>query len=425
MNPVYRTRSATLLAALGLLLGAGGLVAAGPGTPAATAAGASPAAIGGLTWADDFNGPAGSAPDASKWTRETGGSGWGNNELEYYTNSTNNAAMDGAGNLVITARRENPAGSSCWYGACQYSSARMNSSGHFTQQYGRLEARLRLPRGQGIWPAFWALGSNIGSVGWPNSGEIDVMENIGREPSTVHGSLHGPGYSGGSPLTGTFTLGGGTFADAFHTFSADWGPGTVSFAVDGVTYETHTSADTHGNPWAFDHPFFLILNLAVGGNFPGNPDGSSTYPQQYLIDYVHVFAWTTGGGGTGATGPITGIGGKCLDVASSGTANGTPVQLWTCNGTGAQRWTVSPDGSLRALGKCLDVPGASIADGAKLQLWDCNGTGAQRWRIEAARDVVNVNANKCMDATGGSSADGTRAQTWTCTGVAGQKWSTP
>jgi hypothetical protein len=126
-----------------------------------------------------------------------------------------------------------------------------------------------------------------------------------------------------------------------------------------------------------------------------------------------------------ATGTITGIGGKCLDVAASSTANGTAVQLWTCNGSAAQQWTVGTDGTIRALGKCLDVPSASTANGAKLQIWDCNGTGAQAWRIEAAKDVVNVNANKCMDATGSSSADGTRAQTWTCTGAANQKWTTP
>jgi Ricin-type beta-trefoil lectin domain len=131
------------------------------------------------------------------------------------------------------------------------------------------------------------------------------------------------------------------------------------------------------------------------------------------------------GAGAAGTGQITGIGGKCLDVAAAGTANGTPVQLWTCNGTGAQNWTVGSDGTIRALGKCLDVTSAGTADGTKLQLWDCNGTGAQAWRVEAAGDVVNVPANKCMDATGQSSADGTRIQIWTCTGTANQKWTTP
>jgi beta-glucanase (GH16 family) len=407
--------------ALALATAAGGLVTVAlPSHPAS--------AVGALTWADDFNGAAGSRPDPNKWSMETGGSGNGNNELEFYTNSTSNAQLDGNGDLVITARKENPSNFQCWYGTCQYTSARMNTAGHFTTQYGRLEARLKMPRGQGIWPAFWALGDNIGSVGWPQSGEIDVMENIGREPSTNHGSLHGPGYSGGSPLTGTYNLPSGAFADGFHTFAADWSPSGISFSVDGNVYERQTPADTHGNQWVFDHPFFLILDLAVGGGFPGSPDASTQFPQQLVVDYVHVFApdGTTPPPPTGGrTGQITGLGGKCLDVAGANTANGTPVQLWDCNSTGAQKWTVGADGSLQALGKCLDVPGGSTADGAMLQLWDCNGTGAQKWRIEAARDVVNVPANKCMDATGQSSANGTRAQIWTCTGNANQKWTTP
>src|SRR5882757_9086166 len=248
-------RRGLIIAAAVVLAATATAVSVGP------AANHASAALGPLVWADDFNGPAGTAPDPTKWGHETGGSGNGNNELEFYTNSTNNAALDGAGHLVITARRETPAGSSCWYGTCQYSSARLNTSGHFTQQYGHVEARIQMPAGQGIWPAFWALGSNIGSVGWPASGEIDIMENIGREPSTNHGSLHGPGYSGGSPLTGTFTLPGGQrFSDAFHTFAIDWAPNTVSWSVDGIQYLTHTSAQTNGNPWAFNHPFYFLLN---------------------------------------------------------------------------------------------------------------------------------------------------------------------
>ncbi len=139
---------------------------------------------------------------------------------------------------------------------------------------------------------------------------------------------------------------------------------------------------------------------------------------------VATLAWPGSPAGA-ATGSITGIGGKCLDVSGANTANGTAVQLWTCNGTAAQSWAVGTDGTLRALGKCLDVPGGSVADGAKLQIWDCNGTGAQSWRVEATHDVVNAQANKCLDATGNSSADGTRVQIWTCTGAANQKWTTP
>jgi beta-glucanase (GH16 family) len=423
MDANHRRRTRFALIAFGVVVASCAAVPnAASGTaaaPSAPAAPATPAAIGGLTWADDFSGAAGSAPDGSKWAHDTGGGGWGNSELEYYTNSTSNAALDGNGHLIITARKENPAGYSCWYGSCQYTSARLLTSGHFTQAYGRFEARIKLPRGQGLWPAFWMLGDNIGSVGWPNSGEIDVMENIGREPSTNHGSMHGPGYSGGNPLTGTYSI-NGALADDFHTFAVDWGPSSAQFSVDGNVYETHTPADTNGNPWVFDHPFFMLLNVAVGGGWPGSPDGSTQFPQQMSVDYVHVYSWTSS---SGSTGHITGLGGKCLDVNGAATANGTAVQLWTCNGSNAQQWTRPGDGTIRALGKCLDVPGGSTANGAQLEIWDCNGTGAQQWRVESAGDIVNVPANKCLDVTGSNSADGTRTQISDCTGAANQKWA--
>jgi len=294
---------------------------------------------------------------------------------------------------------------------------------------------MKIPRGQGLWPAFWMLGNNIGSVGWPTSGEIDIMENIGREPSTVHGTIHGPGYSGGGGIGAGFTLPGGqAFADGFHTFAVDWEPNAITWSVDGVQYSRKTPADLNGNRWVFDHPFFIIMNVAVGGLFPGNPDASTVFPQTLTVDYVRVYAFTSGTGTTTAppttpptnrTGPIVGFGGKCMDVAGANTANGTQVQLWDCNGTAAQRWTMASDGSIRALGKCLDVSGGSTADGARVQLWDCNGTGAQRWTATAARDLVNPQANKCLDATGVSSANGTPLQIWACHGGANQKWNVP
>ncbi|MFJ8577957.1 ricin-type beta-trefoil lectin domain protein [Micromonospora sp. NPDC093277] len=405
-----RTIAAVALASVGLTVA----LTATTSAPAAAAPGA-------VTWSDDFNGAAGAAPDASKWRYDIGGGGWGNNELQYYTSSTRNAALDGNGNLVITTRRENPSGYSCWYGTCQYTSARLLTANTFTQAYGRFEARIKIPRGQGIWPAFWMLGNDIASNPWPNSGEIDIMENIGREPSTVHGSLHGPGYSGGNPLTGQTSLPGGqALADAFHTYAVDWAPDSITWYLDGVAYSRKTPADAGGNRWVFDHPFFMIMNVAVGGNWPGSPDGSTAFPQTMVVDYVRVQAWDNGGGGT--DGQIVGYGNKCVDVASANTANGTPIQLWTCNGTAAQRWSWNADGSVRALGKCMDVTGGSTANGAKVQLYDCNGTGAQRWVFSSAGDIVNPQANKCLDATGVSSADGTRLQIWDCTGGANQKW---
>ena len=372
------------------------------------------------TFADEFDGPAGSPVNGGRWATETGNNGGNNHELQFYTNSASNTSLDGQGHLVITARRENPGNFQCWNGRCQYTSARMNTSGRFTQTYGHFETRMQLPRGQGMWPAFWMLGNNIGSVGWPQSGEIDIMENIGRQPNTVFGTIHGPGYSGAGGIGATRTN-GSPFADAFHVFAIDWSPNRIAWSVDGTVYEVRTPADLGGRQWVFDHPFFVILNLAVGGDFPGNPDGSTVFPQRLVVDYVRVT--DTGGGGGGGGGRIVGIGGKCVDVAGANPANGTAVQLWDCNGTAAQQWTVGGDGTIRALNKCLDVTSAGTADGTRIQLWDCNGTAAQRWTANAARDIVNAGSNKCLDATGSSTANGTRLQIFTCNGAANQKWT--
>ncbi|MCP2313727.1 ricin-type beta-trefoil lectin domain protein [Kitasatospora paracochleata] len=389
-----------------------------------TGSGAAPARAAALAqnWSDDFDGPAGAGVDGGKWTMETGGSGNGNHELQYYTGGNSNAALDGQGHLVITAKKNSDPGLNCWYGTCQYTSARLNTSRSFTQAYGHFESRIKIPRGQGVWPAFWMLGSDIGSVGWPNSGEIDVMENIGREPSTVHGTIHGPGYSGAGGLGAAYSLPAGqSFADAFHVFAVDWSPTAITWSVDGHTYETRTPADVGGNHWAFDHPFFLILNLAIGGDWPGSPDGSTAFPQTMVVDYVHVSTSNTNP--PSYTGRITGIGGMCVDVAGGSNADGTPIQLHNCTGNPAQQWTVGGDGTVRALGKCLDVSGGSHADGAVVQLYTCNGTPAQQWTYTSAHDLTNTGANKCLDAKDNSSADGTRLQIWTCGGGANQKWN--
>ncbi|MGS2591882.1 family 16 glycosylhydrolase [Streptomyces hebeiensis] len=409
------------LCALALVCCSGAVAApavAAPGPEARSAAAPAAAAI---TFSDDFDGPAGAAVDGGKWQIETGDN-VNNHERQYYTAGNSNAALDGRGNLVITARKENPGNYQCWYGRCEYTSARLNTSGKFTSTYGHVEARMKVPRGQGMWPAFWMLGSDIGQVGWPNSGEIDIMENVGFEPGTVHGTIHGPGYSGSGGIGAGYTLPGGqAFADAFHTFAIDWSPEAITWSVDGNVYQRRTPADLGGRGWVFNKPFFLILNLAVGGYWPGDPDGSTSFPNQLVVDYVRVS--TLDGGTGGRTGTITGIGGKCVDVAGAGTANGTPIQLHDCNGNAAQRWTAASDGTLRALGKCLDVRDGGTGDGAQLHLWDCVGAASQRWALPAARDIVNIKADKCVDATGNSSADGTRLQIWTCAGTPNQKWT--
>ncbi|MEW1647363.1 MULTISPECIES: lectin [unclassified Streptomyces] len=401
-----------LFAALSAALVASAAI--GPARAASTSAAQADA----VTFSDTFDGAAGSAVNSSRWTQETGDN-VNNHEREYYTSGTNNAALDGQGHLVITAKKENPANYQCWYGTCQYTSARLNTSGKFSAQYGHVEARMKIPRGQGMWPAFWMLGTDIGSVGWPNSGEIDVMENVGFEPSTVHGTIHGPGYSGANGIGAGYTLPGGqAFADAFHTFAVDWAPNSIKWSVDGVVYETRTPADVGGNTWAFNKPFFLILNLAVGGDWPGDPNSATAFPAQLVVDSVSV---TTSSTATGAA--IRGLAGKCVDVNGANSANGTAVQLYDCNGTAAQQWTVGSDGTIRALGKCLDVTAGGTADGTKVQLYDCNGSAAQKWAVSSANDIVNPQANKCLDVTGNTSANGTPLQIWTCSGAANQKWT--
>jgi beta-glucanase (GH16 family) len=240
-----------------------------------------------LTWSDEFSTANGSLPDSSKWIMETGGNGWGNNELETYTNRTQNAHVQD-GNLVITANKETYTGSDGI--TRQYTSARLKTAGLFEQKYGRFEARIKITQGQGMWPAFWMLGNNIGTVGWPTCGEIDIMENIGKEPSIAHGSMHGPGYSGANGLTGGYTLPSGKLADDFHIFAIEWEASVVRFYVDGNLYETRTPADLPaGKTWVFDHPFFILLNVAVGGDWPGNPDNTTVFPQNMLVDYVRVY----------------------------------------------------------------------------------------------------------------------------------------
>ncbi len=242
-----------------------------------------------LVWSDEFNGSNGSAVDSSKWVSETGGGGWGNNELEYYTRRLENASQQN-GNLVIKVLQEKYTGTD---GVTRnYTSARLKTQGKFSQAYGRFEARIKIPRGQGIWPAFWMLSDDIDKAGWPACGEIDIMENIGKEPTLVHGTIHGPGYSGANGIGAPYALPGDQrFADDFDIFAVEWEPNAIRFYVDDHLYATRTPADLpKGTKWVYDHPFFLLVNVAVGGLWPGNPDESTVFPQTMLVDYVRVYA---------------------------------------------------------------------------------------------------------------------------------------
>lgn len=286
-RPISPTRLSVRAAVTVSLLG---LLCSSPGTTLSgrTRVRAADPTVWSMVWSDEFDGASNSGVDTTKWTAETGGNGWGNNELETYTNRTQNAFLSN-GLLVIKAINETFTGSD---GITRnYTSARLKTQAKFEQAYGRFEARAKIPYGQGLWPAFWMLGNDISTSGWPTCGEIDVMENISREPSTVHGTIHGPGYSGANGISADYILPAGKkFSDDFHTFAVEWEPGVARFYVDGILYKTRTPADLPaGAKWVFDHPFFIILNVAVGGFWPGNPDQTTVFPQTMQVDYVRVY----------------------------------------------------------------------------------------------------------------------------------------
>jgi beta-glucanase (GH16 family) len=228
-----------------------------------------------LVWEDDFD--TDGAPDGSKWAYDLGGGGWGNNELQTYTDNPENIIIED-GSLKITAI--NNGGS--------YTSARIKTQGLFAQAYGRFEARIKLPWGPGIWPAFWMLGANIDTEPWPQCGEIDIMEYRGQQPNLIYGSVHGPGYSGGAAITKGYGLENDRFDVDYHIFAIEWGEGYIQYFVDDVLYQEINPDDVTGE-WVYDHPFFLILNVAVGGNFVGFPTPDTPFPQTMYVDYVRVY----------------------------------------------------------------------------------------------------------------------------------------
>ena len=246
-----------------------------------------------VIWEDDFEGSAGDLPDADNWAFDVGGDGWGNNQLEYTTDSTDNVYLDGDGNLAITAIEEEYEGNA-------YTSGRITTNDLFEHGYGRYEARIQLPEGKGLWPAFWMLGTRFDDAGWPWCGEIDIMEFGGSTPDHVSGALHGPGYSAANPLTGGFSLDEGSFSEGFHDFAVEVDPGHIAWYVDGEQYMRFTRADIPEDAtWVFDprdddEGWFILLNLAVGGWFDGDPDETTEFPATMLVDWVRVSerAWT-------------------------------------------------------------------------------------------------------------------------------------
>jgi beta-glucanase (GH16 family) len=245
-----------------------------------------------LVWHDEFNGTAGESPSSAKWTYDIGTGtppGWGNKELEYYTSSRANSQLDGAGHLDIIARRGvlNP-----HLRLYRYTSARLKTLGLFAHEYGRFEIRMKIPAGQGLWPAFWMLGNDSPTVGWPNCGEIDVMEAIGKDPDAVYGSIHGPDCTDGcisNRFDATGLTAGNPLAAAFHTYTVTWSPSSISFYLDGHRYAQNGLADMPKGSWVFNHPFYLLLNLAIGGVWAGPPDASTHFPAKLVVDYVRVY----------------------------------------------------------------------------------------------------------------------------------------
>lgn len=222
------------------------------------------------------------APNSTYWSYNigTGSNGWGNNELQYYTDRPQNVVVED-GMLKITAIRE-------LYMGSNYTSARILTKGKLEQKYGRIEARIKCPLGQGIWPAFWMLGANSDTVIWPQCGEIDIMEYLGSNPTTAFGTVHGPGYAGGQSISKNFTLKNSRFDTDFHIFGIEWGENYINYYIDDKLYNQITPEDVPGE-WVFNQPFYIILNMAVGGNLPGSPNTETTFPQTMLVDYVRIY----------------------------------------------------------------------------------------------------------------------------------------
>jgi len=370
-----------------------------------------------LVWSDEFNGSIG--PD---WAFENGGGGWGNNEQEYYQRQ--NATIEN-GMLVITAKRES-------VGGYNYTSTRMKTQGHKSWCHGKIVARMALPSFQGSWPAFWMLGDNIGSVGWPACGELDIMEQINTN-NTVWGSTHW--YSGGQA---DFTNSGNTNVTGFHEYSIEWDSQYIKWFIDGNQYNSFYIGGNAGGTGAFNqNNFFIILNLAVGGNWPGFSINNNAFPAKMYVDYVRVYQDSPN---TAATSLVSGgiyefvsaVSGKALDLDGWSTADGAKIQQWSRHGGACQQWRVVDMGNGLKLqsvssGKVLDIPGADAHSGQKVQQWSDNGSNAQRFGAAHLGNGVwkfwpVLNGGLCLDVSGSSTADGAQVQVWNDNGTNAQRW---
>jgi beta-glucanase (GH16 family) len=243
-----------------------------------------------LVWSDEFDGSRHAPVDRRRWRHEIGGA-WGDGELQSYTARTTNSYQDGRGQLVLAVRAERYTGGDSI--TRNYTSARISTKEKYSFQYGMFQARMQTPTGKGLWPAFWALGTDIDRTDWPGCGEIDVMEQVGQEPTKTYGTIHGPRNVGGGQKDyepGRFVVHTSPLSQGFHTYGVQWLPGSMQFYFDGHAYWSITAADLPtGSRWVFDHPFYLILNVAVGGQWAGTPDVDTKFPQTLRVDHVRIY----------------------------------------------------------------------------------------------------------------------------------------
>ncbi len=374
-----------------------------------------------LVWSDEFNG---SSLDTSNWTAETGTGigGWGNNELEYYTNRSQNVSVSG-GNLAITARNEA-------YGGMNYTSARIKTQGLKSFTYGRIEARIKLPSGQGLWPAFWMLGNNINPDGWPKCGEIDIMERVNNN-SYVNGTVHwdSNGQADYGQVSGSIDF------SQFHTYAIEWDANYIRWFVDGAQFNEFYIQNNTGGTEEFQKPFFILLNLAVGGNWPGSPNGQTAFPAQMLVDYVRVYKaeTTTPDIVSGGIYTLTAkCSGKVLDVKEVSYDDGAKMHQWTNVNGNNQKFRIDDMGGgyykLTAVhsGKALDVPYGAATVGLQLQQCTDNGNDAQRWKIIGVGGgyykLVSKATGLVMDVSDASTEDGAAVQQYTDNNTDAQKW---
>lgn len=371
-----------------------------------------------LVWSDEFNGSIG--PD---WVYDSGGGGWGNNELEYYQQS-NATVVNNA--LTITAKHEN-------VGGMNYTSARMKTLGRRSWTFGKMEARISMPAFQGIWPAFWMEGSNITQpAGWPTCGEIDIMEHINTGTS-IPGSTHW--LSNGAQADYTMSGNANSALSNYHTYKIEWTPSLITWFIDGVQFNSFNIANGTGNTQAFQKDFFFLLNMAVGGNYPGNNIDNNGFPAQMLVDYVRVYQDAGATNAANSQQPyfllVNNATGQCADLYNGNTADDAVVNQYSYSYNSAnQRWALLPTEAgnhfrIQAwgTGKCLSVSGDSTANTAQITDRTYSpGDAAQQWDLVDAGNgffnVRNVNSGRVLDVNTSTN----KIELYDNNGGANQQW---